>query len=311
MRGPRPRLLLRHLILMPTGGLCNRLRAIASARRLCAMSGARCTLLWDWGDFGRFFVETPDLEVCRKIRAAADVEVCHYPRHVNPSRAVDAGARVVVVQSGYVFHHSDEPRIQLADVLPFVPELHARLMKRVERFGERHLRNAVGFHVRRTDNGRATRNSPDRLFIECAREVAADGGKIFLATDNTATEAKFRAVLGDAVITHPKRRILAERWPREFDALALEDDLVDLHLLAGARYVVGCDWSSYSGMAMALNGSPRCRVLKLEGLPLADVPPPKRQGPGGRRGQGWGDAVPAAASAGAFDTEAEVAAASL
>src|SRR5262245_14328154 len=46
---------LEHLILYPKGGLCNRMRAIASARRLCSRAGARCTIAWDWGDYRAVF----------------------------------------------------------------------------------------------------------------------------------------------------------------------------------------------------------------------------------------------------------------
>src|SRR5437867_3975326 len=51
---------LEHLVVDPMGGLCNRLRAIASARRLCAKAGARCTVIWDWGDYRTLFDDDTD-----------------------------------------------------------------------------------------------------------------------------------------------------------------------------------------------------------------------------------------------------------
>src|SRR5580658_2883867 len=39
-------MMLKHLVIHPTGGLGNQFRAIASAKRLCAMNHARCTVFW-------------------------------------------------------------------------------------------------------------------------------------------------------------------------------------------------------------------------------------------------------------------------
>ena len=41
---------LQHLVVEPYNGLCNRIRVIAAAKRLAALSGARCTVVWDWLD---------------------------------------------------------------------------------------------------------------------------------------------------------------------------------------------------------------------------------------------------------------------
>src|SRR5215813_9249377 len=47
--------MLEHLVIYPRGGLCNKLRTIASAKRLAAKTEARCTIVWDWGDYRTLF----------------------------------------------------------------------------------------------------------------------------------------------------------------------------------------------------------------------------------------------------------------
>jgi hypothetical protein len=265
MPQPRTRPSLRHLILIPTGGLCNRMRAIASAARLCRVVDSRCSVLWDWGDFWRFFAPMPGLAIHKSLSAEVDVETLHEPWHVDQCRTVDVGASAVALRSGYVFWGNHESPITLAEVMPHAPTLHPRLMRRVDRFSRERLRNTVGFHLRRTDNETACQNSPDSLFIGKAREVIGRGKKIFLATDNAATEQKFRKLFGKSVLTCPKRAAMVRRWPRPFDPVATEDDLLDLFLLARTEYVVGSYWSSFSSMAIALNGSPGCRILRQAG----------------------------------------------
>src|SRR5207248_6143689 len=48
-------------------GLANRMRAIAAARRLSQLAGARCTIVWDWGDYGALFERDSDIEVISRI----------------------------------------------------------------------------------------------------------------------------------------------------------------------------------------------------------------------------------------------------
>jgi hypothetical protein len=136
----------------------------------------------------------------------------------------------------------------------------------VDEFAARHLTDAIGFHIRRTDSRQSIRSSPDDLFIQAGRKILAAGGRIFLCTDNQSTEKKFRSLFGSDVITFPKRRKLPERWPRDFDPVALEDDLIELFLLTRTRYVLGSFWSSFSGLAIALNGSRRSRILASDVL---------------------------------------------
>jgi len=228
------------------------------------MLRARCSITWAWGDFYRFFRPMQNIEVAASWESDDAQYIEHQPTHIDDNWAIDITLPKVKIRSGYIFWGSHEAPIEVATTKEFIPRPSARVQEIVDQFSEQHLKNAIGFHLRRTDNKVSALNSPDALFIECAEHVVSSGAKIFLATDNVATEAEMKRLFRDSVVTFPKRQKLDERWPRPFDPIAMEDDLTDLFLLSKTRYVVGSYWSSFSQIAMALNGSPECRVLKAE-----------------------------------------------
>jgi len=277
---------LEHLILIPRAGMCNRLRAIASARRLRARVGCRCTVIWDWGQFEHFFAPLPDVQVVNRppigavesnVRMTLDVLLRRPVRYHkyqatrwdwllqrDASRSVDLRQPVVELHSGAIFGGHDEPRLYFPDIRAWLPELSPRLEAQVEEFRSRHLQGAVGFHIRRTDHQLSIRTSPDELFFARAAELIAAGRRIFLATDNAVTERQMRERFGDSLVVYPKQTALAERWPRPFHPVSADEDLIDLFLLARCEFIVGCFGSSYTDFAIVLNGSPRCERLMLE-----------------------------------------------
>jgi hypothetical protein len=255
--------MLEHLIVAPCEGLCNRLRAIASARRLCRRFEARCSIVWDWDEFTRFFVPLPDADVVRLgSLCVSRRESFHNGEGVE--RRVDVRVPTVKLRTCHLFWGNDEPPLKLWQLRDYFPKLAAPLTTIVNRLAaEHHLERAVGLHIRRTDNRRAIARSPDELFLVQARAIVAAGMRIFLATDNVRTEEQMRGEFGDAVFTYPKRDTLPVRWPRRFDPIALEDDLIDLFLLSRTQYVLGSSGSSYSSVAIVLNGSPHSQKLRL------------------------------------------------
>ena len=60
---------LEHLVLLPQGGPGNRMRAIASAKRLSQIAGARCSVAWDWLDYEALFERDPAIEVIPALSA--------------------------------------------------------------------------------------------------------------------------------------------------------------------------------------------------------------------------------------------------
>ncbi|MDX1948306.1 MAG: hypothetical protein SFU86_23145 [Pirellulaceae bacterium] len=256
--------MLRRLVLASGSGLCNRLRAIASARRLCARVGARCHIVWNWGQFHRFFAPLPDATLCPWGVGAASWLLERFGQRCKDQR-IDMSRRSAWVFTGQIIYGHDEPPVSLAALRDWLPRPSDRVARRADEFAGQHFGNVVGMHIRRTDHGPAKTKSPDELFLETAARLLDEGKRIFLATDNVETEQLLRRFCGERLITFPKAHPLVARWPRSsFDPQACEDDLLDLLLLARTEYVVGSFFSSFSNTAMVLNGSPKCRTLNID-----------------------------------------------
>jgi hypothetical protein len=264
-------LALEHLVLLPQGGLGNRMRAIASARRLCQIAGARCSIVWDWPDYAALFEHDPTLDVSLTLSAAL---ACGYsamrtlPNGEGGSpetrRIPLDGPAGIFLDSCHCFGAtSDAKAPDEGGVVTWLPRPSHAVQEKAAAFRAVAFPPGpiVGFHMRRTDHRAAAAISPDRLFFRAARSARREGEAIFLATDTPGTEARLRQYIGGGIVAYPKAPGLWPRWPRSFDLAETVTDYVDLLLLAACDYVVGSWGSSYSSLAIALNGSPRCRRL--------------------------------------------------
>jgi hypothetical protein len=266
--------MLEHLLIYPRGGLCNRMRAIASAKRLCGRAGARCTIAWDWGDYRAVFDDhTPWIPYDREHIIPADY---HCIRHLGRWEGGTHADRLVpttthsrlAVTSHFVFGAVEEPLLDTMrgyewPVFSWFPKPHPSVLERVSAFRQLHFPARVaGIHIRRTDNERAIAWSPYESFIREANRAVKEGFHLFLGTDNAATLDMMRQLYGSKLIYRGKASETTVRWPRK--SLAVEDildDLTDLWLLAACEYVVGSAASSYSRVAILLNGSSRSKAI--------------------------------------------------
>lgn len=260
--------LLEHLVLVPRSGLANRIRTIAAAKRLCQMSDARCTVVWDWQNYEALFAPDSTIEVVSQIppSLAATYKVMQTSMIGKEHRCVPLdGARGIILTSQHCFGATSEPKpLNEFDLLPWLPQPSRIVCDRVRSFRKQAFSAGpiVGLHMRRTDHKAAAILSPDWLFVRLAQEIIDRGEAIYLATDNRATEKMMLARFGSRIVCFPKGSALVRRWPRAFDLDETIADYADLLLLASCAYVVGSADSSYSMLAMALNGSPKCRIAR-------------------------------------------------
>ena len=108
-----------------------------------------------------------------------------------------------------------------------------------------------GFHIRRTDNVKSIKFSPDDLFINKAKVLIENDNKVkfFLATDDAEVRTKFRRLFGWHCVT----RDVAERHSIN----GVEDAVVDMLLLSSCkRGVYGSYWSSFSEVAAEVGRCP-------------------------------------------------------
>jgi hypothetical protein len=84
---------LEHLVLYTRAGLANRMRAIASAKRLGELTGARCTIVWDWGDYRALFDDDTDwLPYAPAMDWRREIIVPGY-HHIRHLRSFEGGSR--------------------------------------------------------------------------------------------------------------------------------------------------------------------------------------------------------------------------
>lgn len=271
--------MLEHLVVYPRGGLCNRLRAIASAKRLCSQTGARCTIAWDWGDYRALFDDATDwipYDAAMARNQNVIIPGYHHIRHRlsreggtkrNHRVPVTAYPRVAVT-SWYVFCAAEEPvlrgrKLYEEHVMEWFPKPNPSILEKVNAFHDAFLpARTVGIHVRRTDNKSAIFRSSDKAYLREGDRLMDRGHHLFLATDNEETLAMMQKHYGDKLISYPKSSALKHRWPKKsFNIQDITEDLVDLWLLASCEFVTGSIESSYSRVAILLNGSPHCKAI--------------------------------------------------
>jgi len=265
--------MLRHLVLIPKGGLCNKMLAIACAKRLCKKVGALCTIVWDWADYRDLF---DDREVEWISEVPTELLNSGYRiRHkflkeggnTSNRRVPLSTHNLVILTSSFIFNAEEEPTLAHEDAIDlraWFPAPHTKVRQRMEDFAKSQpLSNAVGVHIRRTDNVRSIMGSPDSLYFHEIDTRIPDTRPLFLATDNDHTRMLMKQRYGDRIVEYLKNPRLVKRWPRRFSLSDTIDDLVDLHLLASCESVIGSAYSSFSKVAIMLNGSTTCQALVL------------------------------------------------
>jgi hypothetical protein len=104
--------MLSRLTLVTANGICNRLRTIAAARRLCAQFNAQCRIVWTWGKFDDFFAKPTDIVF---ISDSSD-ESHEIIKHTPSFKSVDVSMSDVIVYSVYIFYGSHEKPIDYLDI---------------------------------------------------------------------------------------------------------------------------------------------------------------------------------------------------
>lgn len=263
------------LMLVPIGGLANRMMAITSTLRLCLRHGIRLRIVWfrDWGmgakfhDLFRLSPETEGVEVIdaqwyhyiydrprqRNLwlpylyqRGAFDVRMYErdlYREGIDRSVANWLGG---VELSSYLVYWAEIPGYEcmLQSIQP-TDAMNQLIDTRTHGFGS----HTVGIHIRRTDNLRSIRHSPSEWFIrQMEAELEADPSvKFYLASDSMAEKEQLARRFGDCLITVWKE---TDRSSRQ----GIADALVELYALSKTGKIYGSAYSTYSILAARLGG---------------------------------------------------------
>ena len=263
------------LYLKPARGLCNRLRAIASAVQLCKDSGARLCVVWgnDAGMTEKFaaVMQMPtegEFSLVQEDDAAfPELDRAFSPKHDNfheYMRSADekgfstALADIVAkcADSDY-YIHTCMRFYGKTDYGWFRPRLD--MVKIADEFERQIGGPYIGLHIRRTDNIKSSIYSPLYLFEETIRREISENedARFFLATDDDDARKRLCALYGERIFT---RHGQAARY----DDRGLEDSMVDFILLSRSRKIFGSYWSSYSIVASEVGGVPVVRLKETD-----------------------------------------------
>lgn len=113
----------------------------------------------------------------------------------------------------------------------------------------------VSVHIRRTDHEAAINVSPDILFYKCISEICTNGDKIFLSTDD--------AILKQKLLTEFSPNVFAQELSSysRSNMQGIIEAYIDLILLSEGKVIYGSFGSSFSEMA-ALIGKINLVVVK-------------------------------------------------
>jgi hypothetical protein len=273
---------LQHLIVEPYNGLCNRIRVIAAAKRFAALNGVRCTLVWNWLPYENLFEPDPTIEIVSqfptlpaghlRLQLALDRRAALHQR-----LPLDGPACIAITTCHSLGSAADLHYLGMHELLPWLPQPAAGIREKARQFRERMFPagRTVGLHIRRTDSDRPILDSPNWRFFHQARAIVDSGARIYLATDNRRTESQMIARFADRLLIYPKNPAMRKRWPRAANLTETIEDYADLLVLASCEHVLGSKESSFSDLAIALNGS--SRSTQIERLPTGQLTADERR----------------------------------
>lgn len=258
------------LYVEPLGGLCNRMRTIASFYSVAREPGLTVVWLRDEGmncPSARLFQLPPDVQVVEgpyvtkrrlRLRSLArmlthraqgkkfdrTVENWEAKARLTPESVRALGEKSLYASSCYPL----ESDYEKYDYSIFKPS--PDIQKLADEVTGRFPSNCVGVHIRRTDNEKSIESSRTRDFVDrMRREVEADpDAGFFLATDSPEEEQALKAEFPGRILTYEKRSLARS------SEQGIVDAYVDYLCLTRTRKIYGSFYSSFSRCAAALRG---------------------------------------------------------
>lgn len=262
------------IIIQPVGGLCNRLRAIASAMSLATHLNQELRVSWHINSdlnasFSNFFsmnqdnlINSDDKSepvkfdfiitdgILKEILSTGYFEVNQETslRYFNKHLLLNRNIFISSCRKFFPYPNS---------IWPFFTPV-TKIQDAVEGWLTQHQSQTVGIHIRRTDNTAAIQHSPLHLFVhEIEALLKKDSNTtFFLATDCSEVQEELVRLFGAAVIktySETKNRLTTT---------GLQQALVDLLLLSKTRYILGSYYSTFSLTASEI-GNIQLKVLTL------------------------------------------------
>lgn len=263
-----------HIILVPFGGLGNRMKVVAAGVLLAKQFDCNVDIYWfrDNGLASRFdqLFEPINVPSVRLIEASKKDEWClgrprktniklsrrwlkHHGYHIfldiqKPYElewylSSHPGAKVWISSCCY-FPDRDNVPVDAYDIFRPLPDILADVDKVVAQFDE----NTVGVHVRRTDNKASTDNSRTEDFLECMELQPADT-RFYLATDESDIKRLFTRLFGNRVM------MMAADACRNTSE-GIRDAVIEMYVLSHTKRIFGSHGSTFSIASACIGRKP-------------------------------------------------------
>ena len=265
------------LLLVPAGGLANRMRAVASAYNLCLATDSRMQVVWfrDWALNAAFadifepvdnnMFDLREARVCDFLLndrpRRHNLWIPRWPQKMIYKRRIYEQYVTPLKMRGFDFESWLRGRKCYMSCYQefgrYPHDIYTRIfrpvkpvMEHVESNCRRFTAYTIGMHIRRTDNIESITKSPTRLFIDAGRkELSAHPGlRIYLATDSDDVKKEMRDVFGERIITSCET---AERGNTE----GIRGGVAEMWTLSRTRRIYGSAGSSFSTMAASIGGN--------------------------------------------------------
>ena len=250
------------LIIQPSGGLCNRMRVINSARVLAARREEPLVVLWYACpelncSFQDLFLPVKDFTILN-IRSLKDPRKLFYQlgarQRLGNEDILHHKTEGVLHEDFYaslknwVYIFTWEHFYPSRDYSCYVPTqtLRQRIDTTTASFGS----HCVGVHIRRTDNTISMGKSTTEQFVALMEAELSmhPETSFFLATDDMEEERRIREAFPGKILSNQNRTL-------ERDSLAgMHDALLDLYCLAATKKLIGSYWSSFTDIAADMGG---------------------------------------------------------
>lgn len=252
------------LIIQPIGGLCNRMRAINSAKVLADKRGESLLVIWfvnpELGcPFEALFDKPKDFAVMN-IYSKWNLKKLFF--QFTRKRIGNEELRTTRVDGNlpesYVsklpknlFIATEEHFFVSHDYSNFIPT--KEIADKVNDITSAYGKHCIGVHIRRTDNKPAIGKSSTDAFVSAIqKELNLDPSTMFyLATDDMAEEKNLRALFPDKIISNETRDLSRN------SIAGVKDALIDLTCLSKTDKIIGSFFSSFTDIAADMRGIPK------------------------------------------------------
>lgn len=268
---------MRRITFVPVGGLANRMRAMASALTLAHQTDSKLEVTWfpTWdlyAPFDSLFLPIDESGISLRNASIWDKLTLDRPRKKNLhiprlyqcfafngtkyersfysliQQKFDFNEWVVLNRKVYMAsYHAFYPY-----ELPLIGKMFVPIQfikDRIDDICTQFVDNAIGVHIRRTDNIASIQQSPLELFYEKVDyELDRDEkSMVYLATDSEEVKNQMRQRYG--------KRVISSSVPANRNSIVgIQNGLVEMYTLARTSKIYGSFQSSFSEMASQIGG---------------------------------------------------------